>query len=102
MAVTAPAGPGVWGPWTTSRHDLSVTADGWVLVLTCSCGGLRLECEDDSVPLVELIRRGEDHRHAYAAQAELAEHLAAGHATRGRADGLHCSCGHVWPLEAVA
>lgn len=100
MALTAVSWP------AAAVHDLTVVADGWVLVVRCSCSW-SMECDDDEVPLGDLVRYAEDHRHAYDTQAELLEHHAAGHVTRlTREEGgggmvVRCSCGRAWPVEAT-
>lgn len=94
-------------PAPVAVHDLTVIADGFVLVLTCSCGEFRLECSDNELPLAEVVRAGEDHRYAAAVQAEALTHLGEGHHTRlrpgpGGGMGLVCSCGYSWPVEVLA
>lgn len=85
-------------------HELTVAADTFVVVLSCSCGW-RTECDDDEVPLADLVRIAEDHRFSAHQLEDVLGHLAGGHATRmtrspdGARLELVCSCGQVWPVE---
>lgn len=86
-------------------HEVLVSADGYVLVLTCSCGELREDLTDDELPLAAVIRAAEAHRAGAVVQEEAFAHAGLGHWTRTRFEPrvgpvIRCSCGAAWSVPA--
>jgi hypothetical protein len=86
-------------------HEVSVAADGWVLVLSCSCGSLREELADGELPVLDVTRRAAEHQAAAGLQEDMLAHVGRGHWQRVQSSGVGmvmvCSCTSRWPLAVV-
>lgn len=105
MPVPTVFADGECGVVALTAHEVSVEADGYVLLLTCSCGW-REELPDMVLLVAEVARRAREHRESAVLQEDMFAHLEWGHVMRvqGSEEGLVtvCSCEVRWPVFGPA